>query len=196
MTGVKICGLTNIDDALWAVERGADAVGFVFEPSSPRYVGLFDRASSIPSQIPEGVLTVAVFGVLPERVELPSGIRWIQASEGAFPPGYRTIRALRGAASPIQLDPEADMLLIDAYDAVRHGGTGKMADWEFAAEVVRSEARPVMLAGGLTPDNVAAAIRAVRPAFVDVSSGVEASPGVKDRSKVRDFIQAAKSAAA
>lgn len=194
MIKVKICGLTNLDDALWAVECGADAVGFVFEPSSSRYVGLFCGATEIPSQIPEGVLTVAVFGALPEAVELPSGIRWIQATEGAFPPGYRTIRALRGAAWA-EPDPGADMLLVDAFDPIRQGGTGELADWTFAAELVRSETRPVMLAGGLTPDNVAAAVLAVLPAFVDVSTGVEASPGVKDRCKVRDFLQAAKSAA-
>lgn len=193
MTKVKICGLTNLDDALWVVECGADAVGFVFEPSSPRFVGLFGGATDIPSQIPKDVLTVAVFGSLPEAVELPSGIRWIQATEGAFPPGYRTIRALRGAARA-NPDPEADMLLVDAYDPIRHGGTGELADWGFAAELVRSETRPVMLAGGLTPDNVVAAIQAAHPAFVDVSSGVETSPGVKDRIMVRDFIQAAKSA--
>jgi len=191
---VKICGLTNLDDALWAVECGADAVGFVFEPSSPRFVGRFDGARSIASQIPESVLTVAVFGALPEVLELPVGIRWVQATSGVFPKGYGSIRGIRGGASPSPPDPNADMLLVDAYDPVRHGGTGELADWTFAAELVRSETRPVILAGGLTPDNVASAIQAVNPAYVDVSSGVEASPGVKDRHKVRDFIQAAKDA--
>ncbi len=194
MIKVKICGLTNLDDALWAVECGADAVGFVFEPASPRFVGRFDGARSIASLVPERVLTVAVFGALPVVLELPVGIRWVQATAGPFPPGYGSIRAIRGGASQTQRDPDADMLLVDAFDPVRHGGTGELADWTFAAELVRAETRPVILAGGLTPGNVASAIQAVNPAYVDVSSGVEAGLGVKDRHKVRDFIQAARTA--
>lgn len=194
MTRVKICGLTNPEDALWAAECGADALGFVFEPSSRRFVA--DQAW-IHNDVKCGpfVAKVAVFARV-EGIEFP-GFDAVQAIEGSIE--SNRIEARRILAVPAGIDirmyhdlDDFDALLVDSISEDRHGGTGHLVDWERAAILVRESPIPVILAGGLNPENVSEAIRTVRPYGVDVSSGVESSPGTKDRTKVRDFIQAAK----
>ncbi|GIV02961.1 MAG: N-(5'-phosphoribosyl)anthranilate isomerase [Fimbriimonadales bacterium] len=196
MTFVKICGLTRWEDVAAALDAGADALGFVFEPSSPRYVG--DRLAEVLEwlgRIPADVFTVAVAGraeCLPEAA-LPrfSYAQWV---EGGAPQGARgTIRTVPANSDPSALPP-CDLLLVDSLGAGEWGGTGKVADWDAARRLVEAAEKPVLLAGGLTPDNVADAVRAVRPYGVDVSSGVESEPGRKDPAKVAAFIRAAKGA--
>lgn len=188
-----------MEDAEWAIECGADALGFVFEKSSPRYVGDSEASSVIPHRLGLFAKCVAVFAALPANVLIPFGYAAVQATEGDnFPENHWAIRAVRTSPhltleAAIQSAANAQAILVDAYDPMQHGGTGKQADWEFAALLVEESPKRVLLAGGLSPDNVAEAIRTVRPFFVDVSSGVESSPGVKDQHKVRDFIQAARS---
>lgn len=196
MTFVKICGLTRWEDVAAALGAGADALGFVFEPSSPRYVG--DRLAEVLEwlgRVPADVSTVAVAGrgeCLPESA-LPrfSYAQWVK---GDAPRGARgTIRAVPAHSDPGVL-PQCDLLLVDSLGAGEWGGTGKVADWDAARRLVEAAEKPVLLAGGLTPDNVADAVRAVRPYGVDVSSGVESEPGRKDPTKVAAFIRAAKGA--
>jgi phosphoribosylanthranilate isomerase len=193
---VKICGITRLTDALHAVEQGATAIGFVFWPASPRAVSV-DRAAEIIRELPSHVMSVGVFVNEPvdgiravaERTRLTA----IQL-HGDEPPAYAdaldwpVIRAV----SIDQVSETADgwseetTLLLDNIDPVRRGGTGAVVDWTQAASIAQK--RRVVLAGGLTPDNVASAIRAVRPFGVDVSSGVESAPGVKDFDRVTHFI--------
>ena len=191
---VKICGLTSASDAEWALECGADALGFVFQPESKRFVGAFD-AERVPDSLGPYALCVAVFGVVPAQLALPTSYAAVQGERCGQASGFRRIEAVRiGGARMTDLGAiDADAVLLDAYDERAYGGTGKTIDWGIAAEIVAQSELPVILAGGLDPDNVANAIRTVRPYAVDVCSGVEASAGVKDRAKVRDFIQAAKS---
>jgi phosphoribosylanthranilate isomerase len=199
---VKICGITRLTDALHAVEQGATAVGFVLWPRSPRAVSV-DRAAGIIAELPSHVMAVGVFvnepvdGIraIAERLRLTA----VQL-HGDEPPAYAealdwpVIRAVSvgdiGEAWEAW-SPET-ALLVDNIDPVRRGGTGAVIDWSSAADLAQK--RRVVLAGGLTPDNVASAIRAVRPFGVDVSSGVEAAPGVKDFDKVTQFIANAREA--
>ncbi len=189
---VKICGITSEDDAEWALECGADALGFIFQPESKRYVGASD-AQRIPARLEPFTVCVAVFGLVPNGITLPTRFNAIQGENTSSAQGVTRIEAIRiqGSQKP-NLDIEADALLLDAFDPNAYGGTGKTIDWNLAAEIVRESPLPVILAGGLTPENVAEAIRIVKPYAVDVCSGVEASYGIKDKLKVRDFIQAAK----
>jgi phosphoribosylanthranilate isomerase len=205
MIWVKICGLTRQSDAEAAVIAGADALGFVFEPSSPRYVG---DSTSLHEAVPNGIERVAVFGVLRD-VNL-NGFTLVQFVEGEAPKAdadvglavgatVTPLRHLRVVRDLMSFDvpdsgqhPEA--LVLDSHDSKQWGGTGVAVDWVSASEFVRRTNRKVVLAGGLTPDNVAEAIRTVRPWGVDVSSGVESSPGKKDQGKIRAFIQAARGA--
>lgn len=199
---VKVCGITRLTDALHAVEQGATAVGFVLWPHSPRAVTVA-RAAEIIAELPSHVLAVGVFvnepidGIraIAERAHLTA----VQL-HGDEPPAYAdaldwpVIRAVSvseiGEASQAW-SPET-ALLVDNIDPVRRGGTGAVIDWSEAADIAQT--RRVVLAGGLTPDNVASAIRAVRPFGVDVSSGVESAPGVKDFDKVTQFIVNAREA--
>ncbi len=203
MVRVKICGITNLEDARHAVACGADALGFVFYPESPRYVEL-DLARQIIAALPPFVTCVGLFvNELPSRiVETVNycGLDLIQLhgdetpEQCSFPP-YRVIKAVRvsqqAGAEPLP-DYPVSALLLDALVPGQFGGTGKVCDWGFAAKV--SAQQPIVLAGGLTPENVAAAIKAVTPYAVDVSSGVETSPGQKDPRKVSEFIRIAKEA--
>jgi len=199
---LKICGITRLTDALHAVEQGATAVGFVLWPRSPRAVSV-ERAAEIIAELPSHVMAVGVF--VNEPVD---GIRAIAKRtrltavqlHGDEPPAYAealdwpVIRAVSvgeiGEASQAW-SPET-ALLLDNIDPVRRGGTGAVIDWSEAADLAQK--RRVVLAGGLTPANVASAIRAVRPFGVDVSSGVESAPGVKDFGKVTQFIANAREA--
>jgi phosphoribosylanthranilate isomerase len=199
---IKVCGITRLTDALHAVEHGATAVGFVLWPRSPRAITV-ERAADIIAELPSNVMTVGVFVNEPvdairqvvERARLTA----VQL-HGDEPPAYAdaldwpVIRAVSvndiGEASEAWSPDTA--LLVDNIDPVRRGGTGAAIDWSQAAVIAQK--RRVVLAGGLTPDNVASAIRAVRPYGVDVSSGVESAPGVKDFDKVAQFIANARGA--
>jgi phosphoribosylanthranilate isomerase len=212
MVKVKICGLTRPEDVEKAVELGADALGFVCEPTSPRYVE--PRVRELLALVPPYLMAVGVFGEF-SSVDT-SLFNCVQFSEfvsstsifasvgmNLLPPAIKAIRLRPGADAGLTLKMAQDWLdqhhvsvrgwLLDAYHETQHGGTGTQVDWRIAAEFVRASALPVILAGGLTPDNVATAIGEVGPYAVDVSSGIESSPGVKDHVKMRDFIQAAKS---
>jgi phosphoribosylanthranilate isomerase len=199
---VKICGITRLTDALHAVEQGATAIGFVLWPSSPRAVTI-ERAAEIVAELPSSVMTIGVFVNEPvdgiRRIVQRTRLTGVQL-HGDEPPAYAdaldwpVIRAVSVSDIGEVSDawPPETSLLVDNIDPARRGGTGAVIDWSQAAEVAQK--RRVVLAGGLTPDNVASAIRAARPFGVDVSSGVEASPGVKDFDKVTRFIANARGA--
>jgi phosphoribosylanthranilate isomerase len=200
MVRVKICGITCVEDALAAVSYGADALGFVFAPS-PRQVKS-ETVREIVDRLPALVMKVGVF-VDATHDELKAakelcGLDLVQlhgneAEAGGRRLGPGVIRALRvgnGAPLPEDAFPSATLLL-DTYSPHALGGTGRTFDWNLAAGLALR--RPIILAGGLTPENVAEAVRAVRPYGVDVSSGVEKEPGRKDHDKLERFIIAAKS---
>jgi phosphoribosylanthranilate isomerase len=202
---VKICGITNLDDALGAVEAGADALGFVFYEASPRAIAV-PAAAAIIGKVPAQVVKVGVFvdaaEALVRRAINECGLTLLQF-HGTEPPAYcvqfglMSMKAfrVRDAASLAVLEtyPTAAWLL-DAYAPDTPGGTGKTFNWDLAVEA-RRRGRPIFLAGGLTPENVAEAVRQVAPYGVDVSSGVEAAPGKKDLVKVKAFVRAAKGGA-
>lgn len=197
MTLVKICGLTNYEDARFAVDLGADALGFVHERTSPRYIG--DDLPRWLNDLPPFTPKIAVFGRV-DRVphagvfDLVQGAEWETYTDAAAK-RILTLRLRPGqtARDLTNQTINAGTLLLDAYRDEAWGGTGHRVDWDVAAEIVQRADRPVILAGGLTPENVADAVRRVRPYAVDVSSGIERSPGVKDREKLAAFIEAAKS---
>jgi phosphoribosylanthranilate isomerase len=203
-TIVKICGITNPVDALAAVEAGADALGLMFYEPSPRNVSL-KTAAAIARELPPYITKVGVFVDAPEESVQQAisecGLNIVQFHGHETPEYCRlfpvmTLKAFRiqDADSLKQLpDYQTDAWLLDAYVADKVGGTGEKFNWDFAIEAQKF-GKPIFLAGGLTPENVAEAVRKVRPYAVDVSSGVEASPGKKDHAKVRAFIQAAKQA--
>jgi phosphoribosylanthranilate isomerase len=198
----KVCGITRLTDALHAVQHGATAVGFVFWPRSPRYVDP-QRAAAIIGELPGTVTPVGVFvnQSIDEirRVARAAGITTIQL-HGDEPPAYEEALgwpvwravALLHADETLSGWPATTTIVLDAHDPIRRGGTGQRIDWRAAARVAAT--RPVVLAGGLTPDNVQDAIQAVRPMGVDVSSGVEEAPGVKDFDKVARFLDRARAA--
>ncbi len=204
MVRVKICGITNLEDALLAAELGVDALGFIFYPKSPRAVSP-GAAREIIRRLPPFVLTVGVFvDDEPARVEeiaAYAGLDWLQL-HGAESPDYcrtvgrRVIKGFRvkGEESLPQLAPyqgAVQAFLLDAYKPGKPGGTGETFDWELARQA--KAYGPLILAGGLTPENVAGAIRVAQPAAVDVASGVEAAPGKKDPDKLKAFMEAARS---
>lgn len=200
---IKICGITNEQDARFAVELGADALGFVFYDKSPRFV---DPAAArrIINTLPPFVLPVGVFVNHPaetvRRIFDACGLALAQI-HGDETPGFceslekpvlRAIR-LRDRRSFLALAEYKGRagvrgFVVDAFSEAAYGGTGQTVDWKLAGEAAK--AAPVILAGGLTPHNVQEAVREVQPYGVDVSSGVEASPGKKDQEKLREFIQA------
>lgn len=198
MVSVKICGITRPSDAELAIEFGADALGFNHEPTSPRF--LEETAWKWIERLKPFTLKVAVFGKV--RRGVPQGVfDFVQGCEWElfpmpFPKRIHVIRLRPGqkADDIIHQTVNASSILLDAYKDNSYGGTGHKVDWNLAAEIVARAERPVILAGGLTPDNVAEAVIRVRPYAVDVSSGIESGPGIKDPIKMRDFIQAAKSA--
>ena len=239
MTKVKICGITNLRDALFAVEAGADALGFVFYAPSSRYITP-DRAREIILRLPPFVAKVGVFvtgSLVREMAGGPEGrmVEW--SDEGRYddltkdhltkdhlttrpvreimthchldyaqlhgdePPEQvvalapRAIKAVqvRTAADVERLSTyQAAAYLLDTYHPTKMGGTGATWNWELAIEAKKYG--PIIVAGGLTPENVANAIQQARPHAVDVSSGVEAAPGIKDHQMVQHFIIAAKGA--
>jgi phosphoribosylanthranilate isomerase len=254
---VKICGLTNPDDAVCALDAGADALGFIFVRRSPRYLPAHDPdwqswlptlqgatrvlVVSDPAELPDGwaqcfeaLQWVVGSALTPD----PSPTLWERGAERASAPSpastgwERDVGANDGAPSDVlplsreagegsgvraktlwlalRFPPEctadailqtldalhahAERFVLDTYHPTQLGGTGLTQDWARLREVCARAPRPILLAGGLTPENVADAIRTARPAGVDVSSGVEAAPGRKDPAKVRAFIRNAKTA--
>lgn len=200
---VKICGITNIEDARHASACGADALGFVFYPGSPRFVDP-DRARRIIADLPPLVTTVGLFVNEPparirEMVDF-CGLSTVQLhgdeepDQCSYPP-CRVIKALRlkgRTENNVFASYPVAALLLDAYVPDQYGGTGHCCDWEQAATIAAQYR--VILAGGLNPENVAEAVRKVHPYGVDVSSGVEQKPGQKDPGKVAKFIRMAKEA--
>jgi phosphoribosylanthranilate isomerase len=198
MTRVKICGITSAEDAAIAVEAGADALGFVFVPGTPRHVTA-EAARAIAETLPPLVVRVGVFLDQPlseiQRIAEAVGLHAIQLhgnEPGELARAIRlpVIKAIRirdeASLAPMAAYPAAAFLL-DTYVEGAPGGTGQRFPWGLAAAAV-GRAR-IILAGGLTPANVAEAVRTVRPYGVDVSSGVEAAPGRKDPVKVKEFIR-------
>ncbi len=199
---VKICGITRLTDARHAVACGVDALGFVFWPESPRYITP-ERAVDIIATLPAHVTAVGVFvnesvdgiRVIVER----TGIGAVQLHGDETPdyalalgwPVWRAFTVERAEAMSSAWPPQTTVL-VDAADPVRRGGTGVKVDWGRAAGIAR--AHRIVLAGGLTPENVVEAIETVRPYGVDVSSGVEDSPGVKNVDKIERFLTGARSA--
>jgi phosphoribosylanthranilate isomerase len=199
---VKICGVRTLEDALWAAEAGADAIGFNFWPQSKRYLPV-EEAGRIAKKLPARLRTVGVFVNAGEaevmRAFQHGAVDFVQLHGDETPEFCRRFAGiymkavrLRDESSLEALDGfSCDLVLLDA-DSPQYGGSGLRADIELARRA--AEKRRVLLAGGLTPENVADAVRAVRPYGVDVAGGVESSPGVKDRTKVAAFITAAKGA--
>ena len=202
MIKVKVCGITNKDDAWAAVELGADALGFMFYRRSPRYVRP-ERAREIIERLPPFVTTVGVFvneekEKVKEIIEV-SGVVAVQLhgeESPAYCASFRNVKVIKAFRVSDDFDPErlgdyeVSAYLLDAYQKDAYGGTGKTFSWEMATRAKRYGR--IILAGGLTPENVAQAIREVAPYAVDVSSGVEHAPGVKDREKVRRFLARAR----
>lgn len=204
---VKICGITNESDALAAIEAGADALGFNLVPYSKRYVSI-DRAASWIDKLPRDICKVAVMADPNwEDACRISQLPFLDALQlhGSEPPefcrrladaGIPFAKAVPVTASKSLADlPNyfTDTMILDSGAGGAFGGTGKPFPWKFAPEFVRNHPRiTVILAGGLNPENVAEAVRVVRPHGVDVTTGVEASPGQKNASLIRAFIQAAR----
>lgn len=207
---IKICGLTTLEQALAAIEAGADMLGFNFYPPSPRFITPAACARIMREMRKQGYapLTVGVFVNTP-----PAQIRAILDQcqldlaqlAGDEPPqdlrdlGDAAFKAVRPASQDEAMQALADYgrsippaLLLDARVPGSYGGSGVLANWEIAHHLARQA--PILLAGGLTPANVGAAIRAVQPWGVDAASGVESSPGVKDRALMTAFVRAARAA--
>ena len=205
MMRVKICGITRLEDALAAADAGADAIGLVLA-ESPRRVDVEQAASSVAA-LPPFVTPVALFvNETPQRMlEVCCRLRatTVQLS-GDEPREVAAALAAEGllVVKAFHVREEADLAGLDAYPAAaclldarvagRYGGTGESFDWSLAARAATR--KPIVLAGGLCPENVAEAVRQVRPYSVDVSSGVEAAPGIKDAARVGAFIAAARRA--
>jgi phosphoribosylanthranilate isomerase len=193
---LKVCGITRMDDALHAVDAGATAVGFVLWPQSPRFVSN-RQVAEIVAALPASITTVGVFvNQSAEGIALTmqrTGLKMVQL-HGDEPSTYaealpwpllRSV-TLESAVGVMEAWPAGTRFLVDASDPVRRGGTGHAVDWTQAAALARR--RQLVLAGGLTPSNVAEAIVAVNPFGVDVSSGVEDAPGLKNAKKVARFL--------
>lgn len=214
MVKIKICGLTNLEDALKACEYGADLLGFLFAPESPRYVDV-ELVKKIIKEIPRGIEKVGLFKdqVLDEVVKnvIDCGLSAVQLHGNESPEycgdlidrleqegrGIKVIKTFKVkykilASMPLEAYEAADYYLFDTFHPKMMGGTGVKFDWEILKDF-KGE-RPFFLAGGLTPCNVEEAIKKVRPYGVDVSSGVERTIGEKDGKKVKEFIQNAKNA--
>jgi phosphoribosylanthranilate isomerase len=202
---IKICGITNVADAIAAVEAGADAVGFMFYERSKRYVTP-DAAAEIAAELPPFVVRVGVFvdplSEIVNETASTSGLTALQFHGAESPEfcaqfGLPVIKAFR-IADKSSLDQipayQTSAWLLDAAVPGQFGGTGETFEWQLARTATKL-GRPVILAGGLTPENVVQAIREVHPYAVDVSSGVESSPGRKDSQRMRLFVRSVRDAA-
>jgi phosphoribosylanthranilate isomerase len=199
MTQIKICGITNRDDAECAAACGADAVGFILHPQSPRYVTP-EIVKKIIKALPDDITTIGVF-VNRNALDIKKilefcGLDMVQlhgAESAAYCRRFPRARVIKAIAprteddlKGLQAYPVA-ALLVDAFDPAHHGGTGARADWGLAAKV--KEEHPLILAGGLSLANIQEAIEQVSPHCVDINSGVEQSPGRKDHAKVKEIIE-------
>ena len=204
MTRIKICGITNIDDALMSIDAGADALGFNFVPDTPRYLKDTNAAAKIIEQLPPFITTVGLFvNAAPELIQSIADechLDMLQLHGDESPQfcqvfNRRVIKAVRikdeSSCSHLS-NYHVSGYLLDTYVKGALGGTGVAFDWRLAVKA--KQYGRIVLAGGLDPDNVASAVKQVRPYGVDVSSRVEASPGRKDPVKVRAFIQNVKEA--
>lgn len=204
MTRVKICGITRIEDGLAAAQAGADAIGLVFAPASPRRVEVA-QAAAIVAALPPFVTTVALF-VNPPAEQVEAVVQALRPDllqfHGDEPPDFCAAFGLPYLKA-VRVRPGVDLLqcaltyadarglLLDAYHPDSHGGTGRCFDWDLIPPKLP---RPIVLAGGLNPDNVAAAVRRVRPWAVDVASGVELTKGIKDAGLITRFIREVRNA--
>jgi phosphoribosylanthranilate isomerase len=201
---IKICGITNEEDALWAAQQGADAIGFVFAPS-PRQVSA-EKARSIIRALPPLIQTVGVFvDEDPAKVEATAAFCRLDLFQfhGKETAAY-CARFGRGVIKAVRVLDQAqidrcskyayvvDAMLLDTYVPGQSGGTGRSFDWNLAKEA--GQYGRIILAGGLNPDNVADAIRVAQPYAVDASSGLEQEPGVKDHDKIARFVRAVRGA--
>jgi phosphoribosylanthranilate isomerase len=199
MIPLKICGMTNLEDAVHAVEAGANAVGFIFYQKSPRYVSP-ELVKTIIRKLPRGAATVGVF-VNHEAEKIKEtlaycGLDFIQLHGDETPefccrfPSDRLIKA-------VSLQQETDIaalkdypvraILVDSRDAERYGGTGKISNWKLAEAI--KKIHPLILSGGLNAGNIQQAIETVAPDALDINSGVESSPGKKDSGKIKELIE-------
>jgi len=196
---VKICGITRLEDAEAAVAAGASAIGFIFWPKSPRFIDPH-RARAIAARLPAFVTPVGVF--VDQPLDYVNGVASLVRLGAVQLHGDETPQFASQLSAPIMkalplstigerdlaVWPDETMVLLDVHDPVKRGGTGRTIDWDAAAAI--SARRRIVLAGGLTPENVADAVARVRPFGIDVSSGVEVSPGVKDHRRVRALFEA------
>ena len=204
VTRVKICGITNLADAQAAIAAGADALGFNFYEGSPRHISL-KAAAEISKQLPPFVMRAGVFVNADEdlvaRAIAECGLSLLQFHGDELPEfctqfGLMSMKAfrIRDVESLKEIpNYQTDAYLLDAYSPEARGGTGEKFNWDLEIEAQKF-GKPIFLAGGLTPENVAEAVRKVRPFGVDVSSGVESSPGKKDHAKIQAFITAVRNA--
>jgi phosphoribosylanthranilate isomerase len=201
---VKICGITRLEDAMAAVEAGADWLGFMLYEKSPRAVTL-GQVEQIATQLPAAIMRVGVFVDPAEELvweAIEAGVNALQFHGEESPEfchkfGLKTIKAfrVRDASSLIPLSAyETEAWLLDSYVPGKLGGTGAKFNWALATEA-KKLGNSIILAGGLTPDNVRDAVAMVRPFAVDVSSGVEMAPGKKDHGKMKAFVEAARAGA-
>lgn len=199
MTQIKICGITNREDATFAAECGADAVGFIFHPPSPRYVAP-ETVKGIIEDLPDGIITIGVFVNLDalevKKIMSLCSLDMVQLhgeEEPAFCRQFPSAQVIKAVAPRTEGDLAqlseypVRAILVDAYDPVRHGGTGGKSDWDLAAKV--KETHPLILAGGLSTANIQEAIEHCSPHAVDINSGVEHSPGRKDHQKIKEIIE-------
>lgn len=207
MFRIKICGITNLEDAKKATESGADAIGFIFVESSPRKI-LPQSAAGIIDKLPKEIFKVGVFAnqKIEEIKATLDGckIDAIQFHGDETPEfcnefsSFKIIKAFRVKDKTSQDEAKdykkVDAFLLDAFSKDTLGGTGKVFDWNIARDFIKSCEKPVILSGGLTSENIIDAIKTVRPYAVDVSSGVESTPGKKDYRLLGEFIEKAKSA--
>jgi phosphoribosylanthranilate isomerase len=196
---VKVCGITSYEDAVMVLDQGVDALGFNFFPPSPRYLKPAD-ARSILRRLPPFVTTVGLFVNVADADQVSemataAAVQVLQLHGDETPDYCRRfanwplIKALRIGGNEIPRDLDAysvQAFLLDAKDDALFGGTGRSFDWKLARDIQRI--RPIILAGGLRPDNVREAIRVVAPYGIDVCSGVESAPGKKDVNKLRQFM--------
>ncbi len=204
MTLIKICGITNLDDALAAVAAGADALGFNFYKPSPRYITP-QNAREIIDQLPDELMTVGVF----VNEETPEDVRQIATEAGVAAlqlhgdesPGYcreladrfviKTLAVSANFDSQMVHTYPTDAIMLDTKDNALRGGTGRRFDWSIAKQV-NELGKKLFLAGGLSPENIAEAIRTVRPYAVDACSALENKPGIKNHERMRAFVDAAR----
>jgi phosphoribosylanthranilate isomerase len=199
-TRVKVCGITRVEDAALAADLGASAIGFIFWPRSARFIEPA-RAAAIAASLPSSVVCVGVFVDQPVEdmqaiaSQVPLGAVQLHGAEtpavaaALMQPVIKAV-PVTDVFDPQSMDawPAEVTVLLDAHDPVKRGGTGRTIDWSLAARAARR--RRVMLSGGLNPDNVRAAVAAVRPYAIDLSSGVESAPGIKDPVKLRALFAA------